>query len=93
MDNGPGAAFAAFLIAADTPSTIQCFTDLLASTNTPPNAGRAMLETLREKLLPHLKWRQAQLLKQLSERKASGALCKYRTSTRRCPRLSKKRAH
>ena len=52
VDNGPGAAFAAFLIAADTPSTIQCFTDLLASTNTPPNAGRAMLETLREKLLP-----------------------------------------
>ena len=73
IKHGPGEAFTAFLIASDTSSTLQAFKDLLATTDTPPNAGRCMLETLRERLLPHLKWRQLQLLKSLHERKQAGA--------------------
>ena len=42
-------------------------------TRTPANSGGQMLTTLREALMPHLKWRQAQLLKTLHERKQSGA--------------------
>jgi hypothetical protein len=73
INSGPGDAFTAFLIAADTPSVLQSFKELLATTRTPANAGRMMLEKLRERLLPHLKWRQAQLLNKLHERRESGA--------------------
>ena len=65
-------AFAAFLIAADTTSVLESFRTLLGATGIPANAGRGMLEALRQRLLPSLKWRQAQLINKLHERRTSG---------------------
>ena len=65
-------AVAAFLIAADTTSVLESFRTLLGATGIPANAGRGMLEALRQRLLPSLKWRQAQLINKLHERRTSG---------------------
>ena len=73
IDNGPAAAFTAFLIAADTSTVLETFEDLLGATGVPANSGRQMLEKLRVALLPHLKFRQAQLLNKLHERRTAGA--------------------
>ena len=51
---------------------LSSFKDLLAATGTPANAGRGMLDALRERLLPSLKWRQAQLINKLYERRHAG---------------------
>lgn len=51
---------------------LSSFKDLLAATGTPANAGRGILDALRERLLPSLKWRQAQLINKLYERRHAG---------------------
>ena len=47
IDNGPAAAFTAFLIAADTSTVLETFEELLSATGVPANSGRQMLEKLR----------------------------------------------
>ena len=51
---------------------LSSFKDLLAATGTPANARRGILDALRERLLPSLKWRQAQLINKLFERRHAG---------------------
>ena len=51
---------------------LSSFKDLLAATGTPANARRGILDALRERLLPSLKWRQAQLINKLYERRHAG---------------------
>ena len=51
---------------------LSSFKDLLAATGTPANAVRGILDALRERLLPSLKWRQAQLINKLYERRHAG---------------------